>query len=132
MQAIESTEPTPRKRRAQAATVETPKPKKEQLVDLLRAKAGVTVGQLSETLGWQPHTVRAALTGLRKANIAIEKMAGRDGEPTRHREWRDTVLLSPRERVEIAFVADNPGAWMIHCHVLDHQNGGMMAMFEVA
>ena len=56
----------------------------------------------------------------------------RNGEPTRYREWRDTVLLPPRERVEIAFVADNPGAWMIHCHVLDHQNGGMMAMFEVA
>ena len=56
----------------------------------------------------------------------------RDGEPTRHREWRDTVLLSPRERVEIAFVADNPGTWMIHCHVLDHQHAGMMAMIEVA
>jgi FtsP/CotA-like multicopper oxidase with cupredoxin domain len=56
----------------------------------------------------------------------------RDGAPTRFREWRDTVLLSPRERVEIGFVADNPGAWMIHCHVLDHQNGGMMAVVEVA
>ena len=56
----------------------------------------------------------------------------RNGAPTRFREWRDTVLISPRERVEIAFVADNPGAWMIHCHVLDHQQGGMMAMVEVA
>ena len=56
----------------------------------------------------------------------------RNGAPTRFREWRDTVLIPPRERVEIAFVADNPGAWMIHCHVLDHQNGGMMAMIEVA
>lgn len=56
----------------------------------------------------------------------------RDGAPTRFREWRDTVLLSPRERVEIGFVADNPGAWMIHCHVLDHQQGGMMAVVEVA
>ena len=55
----------------------------------------------------------------------------RNGAPTRFREWRDTVLIPPRERVEIAFVADNPGAWMIHCHVLDHQNGGMMAMIEV-
>ena len=56
----------------------------------------------------------------------------RNGQPTRHREWRDTILLPPRERAEIAFVADNPGAWMIHCHVLDHQHGGMMAMIEVA
>ena len=56
----------------------------------------------------------------------------RDGAATRFREWRDTVLFPPRERVEIGFVADNPGAWMIHCHVLDHQNGGMMAVVEVA
>ncbi|MGE3289810.1 MAG: multicopper oxidase family protein [Geminicoccaceae bacterium] len=62
----------------------------------------------------------------------VFRVIARDGAPTPFREWRDTVLLAPRERVEIAFVADNPGAWMIHCHVLDHQNGGMMAMIEVA
>lgn len=56
----------------------------------------------------------------------------RNGAATRYREWRDTVLLAPRERVEVAFVADNPGNWMIHCHVLDHQNGGMMGILQVA
>jgi FtsP/CotA-like multicopper oxidase with cupredoxin domain len=56
----------------------------------------------------------------------------RDGAPIRFWEWRDTVLLAPRERVEIGFVADNAGAWMIHCHVLDHQNGSMMAVVQVA
>ena len=35
------------------------------------------------------------------------------------------MLIPPRERAEIAFVADNPGDWMIHCHVLEHQEGGM-------
>jgi len=33
---------------------------------------------------------------------------------------------------EIAFVADNPGDWMFHCHVLDHQASGMMALIRVA
>jgi FtsP/CotA-like multicopper oxidase with cupredoxin domain len=60
------------------------------------------------------------------------RVIARDGRPTHHREWRDTVLLAPRERVDIAFVADNPGDWMIHCHVLAHQAGGMMAMLRVA
>ncbi len=55
----------------------------------------------------------------------------RDGRPTRHREWVDTVLMQPREAVEVAFVADNPGDWMFHCHVLHHQKGGMMAVFRV-
>jgi FtsP/CotA-like multicopper oxidase with cupredoxin domain len=54
-----------------------------------------------------------------------------NGTPTRHREWRDTVLLRARETAEIAFVADNPGDWMFHCHVLEHQAGGMMAVVRV-
>jgi FtsP/CotA-like multicopper oxidase with cupredoxin domain len=55
----------------------------------------------------------------------------RDGKPTSHREWQDTVLLGKQERAEIAFVADNPGDWMIHCHILEHQAGGMMGVIRV-
>ena len=55
-----------------------------------------------------------------------------NGRPRPHREWLDTVLLWPRERVEIAFVADNPGDWMFHCHNLEHQLGGMMALVRVS
>lgn len=60
------------------------------------------------------------------------RVISRNGEPTRHREWQDTVLMAPRERVEIAFVADNPGDWMFHCHILEHQAGGMMGVIRVA
>ena len=56
----------------------------------------------------------------------------RNGQPTRYREWRDTVLMPPRERADIAFVADNPGDWMFHCHILDHQEGGMMSVIRIA
>jgi FtsP/CotA-like multicopper oxidase with cupredoxin domain len=59
------------------------------------------------------------------------RVIGRDGKPTRYREWQDTVLMSPRERVEIAFVADNPGDWMFHCHILEHQAAGMMGVIRV-
>jgi len=47
------------------------------------------------------------------------------------RAWRDTVLVAPGARVEIAFVADNPGDWMIHCHILEHQATGMMASMRI-
>lgn len=60
------------------------------------------------------------------------RVLARNGVPTRRREWQDTVLMAPRERVEIAFVADNPGDWMFHCHVLEHQAGGMMGVVRVA
>jgi FtsP/CotA-like multicopper oxidase with cupredoxin domain len=59
------------------------------------------------------------------------RVISRDGQPTAHREWQDTVLMAPREKVEIAFVADNPGDWMFHCHILEHQAAGMMGVFRV-
>ena len=60
------------------------------------------------------------------------RVTARNGKPTRHREWQDTVLMMARERVDIAFVADNPGDWMFHCHILEHQVGGMMGVIRVA
>jgi FtsP/CotA-like multicopper oxidase with cupredoxin domain len=59
------------------------------------------------------------------------RVMSRNGVPTRLMEWRDTVLAAPKERVEIVFVADNPGDWMIHCHILEHQAAGMMATVRV-
>ena len=43
----------------------------------------------------------------------------------------DTVLMVPRERTRIAFVADNPGDWMFHCHIIEHQETGMMGYIRV-
>jgi len=48
-----------------------PPTKKEQLIRMLKAKAGANVATLSDKLGWQPHTTRAAMTGLRKAGHEI-------------------------------------------------------------
>lgn len=50
---------------------------------------------------------------------------------TRLREWRDTVMIDPRGSADIAFVAENPGEWMFHCHILDHAAGGMMGTVVV-
>ena len=61
----------------------------------------------------------------------VFRVISRDGRPTNRREWQDTALLAPRERVEVAFLADNPGDWMFHCHVLEHQAGGMMGTIRV-
>ena len=40
---------------------------------------------------------------------------------------RDTVLVPHHGTVTIAFEADNPGEWMLHCHNLYHMAAGMMA-----
>lgn len=46
--------------------------KKAQLIALLQRKSGVTIVEASTKFGWQQHTTRAALTGLRKAGYEIE------------------------------------------------------------
>ncbi|CTQ53021.1 Multicopper oxidase mco [Roseibium album] len=56
----------------------------------------------------------------------------RNGEKLKHPDWRDTFTTVPRETVKIAFVADNPGKWLIHCHMLGHAASGMMTWFEVS
>ena len=38
---------------------------------------------------------------------------------------RDTVLVPPGRRVVIAFDANNPGLWALHCHLLYHLEAGM-------
>ncbi len=37
----------------------------------------------------------------------------------------DTVLVGPHETWDVAFKADNPGIWMLHCHILMHAASGM-------
>jgi|SRR6185437_11122729 len=60
------------------------------------------------------------------------RVLSRNGSSVPHHEWADTVLVPPKETVDVAFVADNPGDWMLHCHITDHQVSGMMAVLRVA
>ena len=50
----------------------------------------------------------------------------RDGVPVEGALWLDTVDVRPGETWGVAFVADNPGLWMDHCHNLDHAASGMV------
>jgi FtsP/CotA-like multicopper oxidase with cupredoxin domain len=43
----------------------------------------------------------------------------------------DTYLIQPDEKVQLAFVADNPGDWMLHCHIIEHQKTGMTSYLRV-
>jgi FtsP/CotA-like multicopper oxidase with cupredoxin domain len=60
------------------------------------------------------------------------RVLSRNGAAVPYHQWGDTVLISPREAVEVAFVADNPGDWMLHCHVMDHQVSGLMGILRIA
>ena len=51
----------------------------------------------------------------------------RDGEKsTGSPWWVDSLNVRNGERYDIAFVADNPGVWMDHCHNLKHAREGLV------
>ncbi|PZM16934.1 multicopper oxidase family protein [Rhizobium tubonense] len=43
----------------------------------------------------------------------------------------DTYLIQPNEKVQLGLVADNPGDWLLHCHIIEHQKTGMTSYLRV-
>lgn len=58
----------------------TPRSKKAVLQALVERKHGATIVAMMGATGWQAHSVRAGLTGLRKAGLALERRTNRKGE----------------------------------------------------
>lgn len=56
------------------------------------------------------------------------RVLSRDGRPVAGEVWKDTLNVRPGEVYEIAFRADNPGRWMLHCHELHHAAAGMATL----
>ncbi|MGI9363977.1 MAG: DUF3489 domain-containing protein [Rhizobiaceae bacterium] len=64
--------------------------KKDQLIKLLRAKRGMDICAISQKLGWQQHTTRAALTRLRQAGYVLNVVKADNSKPTRYRITADS------------------------------------------
>jgi FtsP/CotA-like multicopper oxidase with cupredoxin domain len=56
----------------------------------------------------------------------------KDGIVEQNLVWKDTVLLLAGQTVDILLDVTNPGLWMAHCHIAEHNQSGMMFSFEVA
>ncbi len=54
-----------------------------------------------------------------------------NGVPGANLVWKDTVLLPVGDVVDVLVEMSNPGKWMMHCHIAEHLQSGMMGMFEV-
>lgn len=56
----------------------------------------------------------------------------RNGVPEPFPAWKDTVNVPKKSVVRfIVRYANYPGKWMFHCHILDHEDHGMMGILEV-
>ncbi|MGK7924355.1 MAG: multicopper oxidase family protein [Spirulina sp.] len=60
------------------------------------------------------------------------QVISRNGAPVPFSAWKDTVNLEPGERVRCRLrFADFTGKTMYHCHILDHEDLGMMGILEI-
>ena len=59
------------------------------------------------------------------------RLLARDGKPVDEPFFRDTVLVHRKETVDLGLVPEDVGLWMMHCHILEHAEAGMMAFLKV-
>lgn len=59
------------------------------------------------------------------------KVITRNGQKANEPYFRDTVLLRSREIIDVGMVPIDWGRWMMHCHILEHADSGMMTEIRV-
>ena len=59
------------------------------------------------------------------------RLLARDGKPVDEPFFRDTVLIHRKETVDLGVVPEDVGLWMMHCHIFEHAEAGMMAFLKV-
>lgn len=55
----------------------------------------------------------------------------RNGTPQQNLVWKDTVLLPAGSTADLLVELDNPGLWMLHCHIAEHLESGMHMVLNV-
>lgn len=79
--------------------------------------------RLHNNTGW-PHPIHMHGVAFRLLSL--------NGKPHPHKPWLDTIFFEPGDRAEVALVADNPGDWLFHCHILEHHQAGMAGVIRIA
>ena len=101
-------------------------------------------GEENEAIGWRfrrGDVVRIRLVNQRNSIHAMQHpihvhgqrflVLAVNGVAPSTRAWKDTALLPAGAAVDILVQFDNPGRWMLHCHIAEHVESGMMMTFEV-
>lgn len=74
--------------------------------------------------------------GIHPANMTVENQKLLPENPTFGKQdkappYKDTVIVPNRGFVKIKFRADNPGFWLLHCHLEWHLATGMGLVLQV-
>ena len=97
--------------------------------DMARVDVAAALGA---TEIWEVHNVVAMDHPFHLHGFQFQ-ILDRNGVPEPFPSWKDTFNVPKHETVRfIVRFADNPGKWMFHCHILDHEDQGMMGIVEVS
>ena len=89
----------------------------------------VSVGQVVKVRFWNKDTM-----GMHRMDHPMHihgayfQVVSLNGQRPPREMWKDTINVPAGQYVDVAFVMTNAGDWMLHCHILDHEDGGMMTM----
>ncbi len=89
--------------------------------DAIRVKANGRYRLMFDNQSDDAHPVHLHRHAFELVSIAGKPTAG---------VMKDVVMCPPRKKVEVQFVADNPGPTLFHCHQQLHMDFGFMAMVE--
>ena len=89
----------------------------------LGSTAKIRIHNLRDSMHGMQHPIH--LHGQRFLVVAY------NGRPTDNLVWKDTVLIPAGMNADIVVEFTNPGAWMMHCHIAEHLEAGMMSSFLV-
>lgn len=88
-------------------------------------------GKLGDTEIWQVENVVGMDHPFHLHGFQFQVL-DRDGVPEPFRAWKDMINVRKHETVRfIVHFDDYAGKWMYHCHILDHEDHGMMGILEV-
>ena len=83
-------------------------------------------------------TVRLRLVNAANARVLAFRLGGNipmrvvalDGAPCDPFDLQK-IRVAPAQRADLVFVADNPGMWLLHCHMMEHHAAGMGAVISI-
>jgi FtsP/CotA-like multicopper oxidase with cupredoxin domain len=53
-----------------------------------------------------------------------------NGQPPEREMWKDTMEIAPGKYIDVAVKFHYPGIWMLHCHIIDHEDNGMLTVIQ--
>jgi len=53
-----------------------------------------------------------------------------NGDPPEREMWKDTMEIPPGKYIDVAVKFRYDGDWMLHCHIIDHEDGGMLTVIH--